>query len=132
MAIPKTEEEWRAALTPEQFEVLRKHGTERAGSSPLAHEHRAGVFSCAGCGLRLFESTCKFDSGTGWPSFWASLEHAVATTTDRTHGMVRTEVHCARCQGHLGHVFEDGPPPTGQRFCMNGIALVFSPSEVER
>ena len=129
MDIPKTEDEWRAALTPEQFQVLRKHGTERAGTSPLNREHGAGVFRCAGCGQKLFKSDSKFDSGTGWPSFFIPLENAVETTTDRNFGMVRTEVHCATCKGHLGHVFEDGPPPTGLRYCMNGIALKFEPQE---
>jgi peptide-methionine (R)-S-oxide reductase len=125
MDIPKDEQEWRARLTPEQFQVLRKHGTERAGTSPLNAEHRSGVFRCAGCGQDLFTSDTKFDSGTGWPSFWAPLTNAVETTTDRTLGMHRTEVHCSRCKGHLGHVFEDGPRPTGLRYCMNGISLDF-------
>ncbi len=127
MDIPASDEEWRARLTPEQYQVLRKHGTERAGTSPLDKEHREGVFSCAGCGQDLFASSTKFDSGTGWPSFWAPLEQAVETTTDRAYGMVRTEVHCARCKGHLGHVFEDGPRPTGLRYCMNGVSLDFLP-----
>ena len=127
MDIPASDEEWRARLTPEQYQVLRKHGTERAGTSPLDKEHREGVFSCAGCGQDLFASSTKFDSGTGWPSFWAPLEQAVETTTDRAYGMVHTEVHCARCKGHLGHVFEDGPRPTGLRYCMNGVSLDFLP-----
>ncbi len=127
MDIPKSDEEWRARLTPEQYQVLRKHGTERAGTSPLNKEHRDGVFRCAGCGQDLFASSTKFDSGTGWPSFWEPLEQAVETTTDRAYGMVRTEVHCARCKGHLGHVFEDGPRPTGLRYCMNGASLDFEP-----
>ena len=127
MDTPKTDEEWRAALTPEQYQVLRKHGTERAGTSPLNAEHRDGVFRCAGCGQELFVSSTKFDSGTGWPSFWAPVDNAVETTTDRTAGMSRTEVHCARCGGHLGHVFEDGPRPTGLRYCMNGVSLRFEP-----
>lgn len=127
MDTPKTDEEWRAKLTPEQFQVLRMHGTERAGTSPLNKEHRAGVFRCAGCSAELFRSDTKFDSGTGWPSFWAPLENAVETTTDRKYGMERTEVHCARCKGHLGHVFEDGPRPTGLRYCMNGLSLDFEP-----
>ena len=127
MDIPATDEEWRARLTPEQYQVLRKHGTERAGTSPLNKEHREGVFRCAGCGQDLFVSSTKFDSGTGWPSFWAPLEQAVETTTDRAYGMVRTEVHCVRCKGHLGHVFEDGPRPTGLRYCMNGVSLEFEP-----
>jgi peptide-methionine (R)-S-oxide reductase len=127
MAMPKTEDEWRAELTSEQFEVLRKHGTERAGTSPLNGEHRKGVFRCAGCGQELFTSETKFDSGTGWPSFWTPLPNAVETATDRAYGMVRTEVHCAGCKGHLGHVFEDGPRPTGLRYCMNGVSLSFQP-----
>ena len=127
MDTPKTDDEWRAKLTPEQFQVLRMHGTERPGTSPLNKESRAGVFRCAGCGAELFASDTKFDSGTGWPSFWAPLEDAVETTTDRKYGMERTEVHCARCKGHLGHVFEDGPRPTGLRYCMNGVSLDFEP-----
>jgi peptide-methionine (R)-S-oxide reductase len=127
MDTPKNDEEWQARLTSEQYRVLRKHGTERAGTSPLNKEHRAGVFRCAGCGQDLFTSDAKFDSGTGWPSFWAPLADAVETTTDRTLGMERTEVHCARCKGHLGHVFEDGPRPTGLRYCMNGVSLDFQP-----
>ena len=125
--IPKTEEEWRAKLTPEQFQVLRTHGTERAGSSPLNSEHREGMFRCAGCGMELFRSATKFDSGTGWPSFWEPLANAIETTVDRKYGMERTEVHCARCKGHLGHVFGDGPQPTGLRYCMNGVSLNFEP-----
>jgi peptide-methionine (R)-S-oxide reductase len=117
--------EWRKRLTPEQYRVLRGHGTERAGSSPLDHEKRAGIFHCAGCDLPLYSSETKFDSGTGWPSFYAPLENAVATAEDNTLFMTRTEVHCRRCGGHLGHVFEDGPPPTGLRYCMNGGALTF-------
>ena len=127
MDIPKTEEEWRARLTPEQFGVLRTHGTERAGTSPLNREHREGMFRCAGCGMELFTSATKFDSGTGWPSFWEPLANAVETTIDRKYGMERTEVHCARCKGHLGHVFKDGPLPTGLRYCMNGVSLNFEP-----
>jgi peptide-methionine (R)-S-oxide reductase len=127
MDIPKTEEEWRARLTPEQFQVLRTHGTERAGTSPLNREHREGMFRCAGCGMELFTSATKFESGTGWPSFWEPLANAVETTVDRTYGMERTEVHCARCKGHLGHVFKDGPPPTRLRYCMNGVSLNFEP-----
>ena len=127
--IPKTDEEWRAALTPEQFQVLRQHGTERAGTSPLNKEHRPGVFLCAACGKELFKSDSKFESGTGWPSFFTPFENAVETTTDRKFGMVRVEVHCARCKGHLGHVFEDGPPPTGLRYCMNGVSLKFEPAK---
>lgn len=127
MDIPKTDEEWRARLTPEQFHVLRQHGTERAGTSPLNKEHREGTFRCAGCGMELFASDTKFESGTGWPSFFAPLANAVETTVDRKLGMKRIEVHCARCKGHLGHVFEDGPPPTGLRYCMNGVSLQFQP-----
>ncbi|EFG83656.1 peptide-methionine (R)-S-oxide reductase MsrB [Novacetimonas hansenii] len=112
-------------LTPEQVRVLREHGTERPGSSPLNDEKRPGEYRCAGCGAPLFSSTAKYDSGSGWPSFMQSLPGAVATTTDTSHGMTRTEVHCARCNGHLGHVFPDGPPPTGLRYCMNGIVLQF-------
>lgn len=123
--IVKTDSEWRTALTPEQYYVLRQHGTERAGTSPLNKEHRPGTFSCAGCELLLFSSDTKFESGTGWPSFWAPLDKAIGTTVDRSFLMTRTEVHCRRCGGHLGHVFEDGPPPTGLRYCMNGVALVF-------
>src|SRR6476620_5904412 len=124
---PQTEDEWRAALTPEQFQVLRKHGTERAGTSPLNKEYRAGTFACAGCGRPLFESDTKFESGTGWPSFYEPIAGAVETTTDRSYGVARTEVHCAICKGHLGHVFEDGPAPTGLRYCMNGVSLKFDP-----
>ena len=114
-------------LTPEQHHVLREHGTERRGSSPLNQEKRAGTFRCAGCGEPLFSSDTKFESGTGWPSFFAPLDQAVDTNTDTSHGMTRTEVHCAKCGGHLGHVFPDGPRPTGQRYCMNGVALEFEP-----
>jgi peptide-methionine (R)-S-oxide reductase len=126
--VTKTEEQWRALLTPEQFRVLREHGTERAGTSPLDREKRAGVFHCAGCDLPLFASQGKFDSGTGWPSFFQPLPNAVATTTDRSFFMTRTEVHCRRCGGHLGHVFDDGPRPTGLRYCMNGVAMKFVPA----
>jgi len=125
--VVKSEDEWRRALDPEQFHVLRQHGTERAGSSALNDEKREGTFVCAGCGQRLFSSGTKFESGTGWPSFWAPIERAIGLTTDRRFFMTRTEVHCARCGGHLGHVFPDGPPPTGQRYCMNGAALLFEP-----
>jgi len=124
----KSEAEWRATLTPEQFHVLREHGTERRGSSPLNYEKRTGTFHCAGCGEALFRSDEKYESGSGWPSFWAPLERAVATSTDRNYGMTRVEVHCARCGGHLGHVFPDGPNPTGERYCMNGVALAFKPA----
>jgi peptide-methionine (R)-S-oxide reductase len=123
----KTEEEWRKTLTAEEFQVLRKHGTERPGSSILNTEKRDGVFHCAGCGQPLFSSETKFESGTGWPSFFQPLEDAVATSTDRSLFMARTEVHCSSCQGHLGHVFPDGPRPTGLRYCMNGAALRFEP-----
>jgi len=126
--IQKTESEWRAALSPEAFRVLRQHGTERPGTSPLNAEKRPGRFLCGGCAMPLFDATTKYESGTGWPSFYAPLEGAVATHMDRSLFMVRTEVHCAHCGGHLGHVFPDGPPPTGQRFCMNGIAMTFEPT----
>lgn len=117
--------EWRRRLTAEQYVVLRQSGTEQAFTSPLLHEHRHGVFGCAGCGLDLFSSEAKYESGTGWPSFWAPLPNAVGTASDNTFGMARNAVHCARCGGHLGHVFSDGPRPTGQRYCMNGVALTF-------
>jgi peptide-methionine (R)-S-oxide reductase len=123
----KTEEEWRKTLTAEEFQVLRKHGTERPGSSILNTEKRDGVFQCAGCGQPLFSAETKFESGTGWPSFFQPLEDAVATSTDSSLFMTRTEVHCSSCQGHLGHVFPDGPRPTGLRYCMNGVALRFEP-----
>jgi len=125
--VQKTDEEWRKTLTPEQFHVLREHGTERAGTSPLNKEKRKGAFACAGCDLPLFSSETKFESGTGWPSFWKPLANAVGTSVDKAFFMTRTEVHCRRCGGHLGHVFEDGPPPTGLRYCMNGVALKFTP-----
>jgi len=123
--VTHSDEEWRKLLTPDQYAVLRQAGTERPFTSPLLHEERHGNFSCAGCDLDAFSSTTKFDSGTGWPSFWAPLDKAVGTTEDRSFGVVRTAVHCARCGGHLGHVFEDGPKPTGLRYCMNGLAMKF-------
>jgi peptide-methionine (R)-S-oxide reductase len=125
----RTAPDWKQALTPEQFRVLREHGTERPGTSPFNVEKRSGTFQCAGCGHPLFGSQTKFESGTGWPSFWSPIEGAVETTVDRSLGMARTEVHCARCGGHLGHVFPDGPAPTGLRYCMNGVALGFKPEE---
>jgi peptide-methionine (R)-S-oxide reductase len=126
--IEKTDAEWRAQLTPQQYEILRKEGTERPWTSPLLKEHRKGTFACAGCDLPLFSSETKFESGTGWPSFFKPLENAVSIREDRTFGMKRTEVHCRRCGGHLGHVFDDGPKPTGLRYCMDGFALNFSPA----
>jgi peptide-methionine (R)-S-oxide reductase len=123
--IVRSEEEWRRLLTPAQFRVLREHDTERPRSSPLNQEHRAGTYLCAGCDLPLFSSATKFDSGTGWPSFWAPLAGSVGTSEDHGLFLIRTEVHCRRCGGHLGHVFEDGPPPTGLRYCLNGVALNF-------
>jgi peptide-methionine (R)-S-oxide reductase len=126
--VQKPDEQWRRELTPEQYRVLRQHATERPFSSPLDREKRRGTFACAGCGLSLFSSATKFDSGTGWPSFWQPLPDAVGTSIDRSWLMVRTEVHCARCGGHLGHVFNDGPEPTGLRYCMNGAAMEFVPS----
>jgi len=122
-----TDQEWRVKLTPEQYRVMRAHGTERPGSCALLHEKRAGTFSCIGCEQPLFASGGKFESGTGWPSFGAPMEGAVGTSVDRSHGMVRVEVHCANCGSHLGHVFDDGPPPTGLRFCINGVAMDFTP-----
>jgi len=123
--VVKTDAEWRAALSPEQYRVLREHGTERAGTSALNDEHGTGTFHCAGCDQPLFSSDTKFDSGTGWPSFWAPLDGSVAESRDRSWFMVRTEIHCQRCGGHLGHVFDDGPAPTGLRYCMNGAAMKF-------
>ena len=123
--VQKSEAEWKQQLDPLQFQVLRKHGTERAGTSPLNQEKRTGTFRCAGCGTPLFDSSTKYESGTGWPSFWQPLDEAVGTSSDRSFFMTRTEVHCAKCGGHLGHGFPDGPQPTGQRYCMNGAALKF-------
>ena len=126
--ITRTDEEWRRRLSPDQYAVLRQDGTERPFTSQLLHEERRGTFACAGCDLALFSSTTKFDSGTGWPSFWAPLDKAVDEATDRSFGMTRTAVSCHRCGGHLGHVFTDGPKPTGLRYCMNGVALKFAPA----
>jgi peptide-methionine (R)-S-oxide reductase len=125
--VEKTDAEWKKVLSPAAYDVLRQEGTERAGSSSLLNEHRKGKFLCAGCALPLFSSETKFESGTGWPSFYAPLPDAVETSEDRSLFMVRTEVRCRRCGGHLGHVFDDGPPPTGLRYCMNGVALSFRP-----
>jgi peptide-methionine (R)-S-oxide reductase len=128
--ITKTDEEWKKTLTPEQYHVMRDHGTERAFTSPLNNNKQKGVYVCAACGLPLFSSNTKFDSGTGWPSFWAPIDPKnVGTSVDRSFFTPRTEVHCARCGGHLGHVFPDGPPPTGQRYCMNGVSLKFEPAK---
>ena len=127
--LAKTEAEWRAQLSPEQYQVLRGHGTERPGSCALLYEKRPGTFTCVGCGQPLFVATRKFESGTGWPSFFDPVPGSVETSEDRSYFMVRTEVHCSRCGGHLGHVFPDGPPPTGLRYCINGIALNFEPAE---
>jgi peptide-methionine (R)-S-oxide reductase len=129
LEVTKTDAEWRRLLTPAQYQVLRHEDTEPAFSSPLLSEHRKGVFACAGCELPLFKSETKFESGTGWPSFFRPIEGAVGTKADWSFGMKRTEVHCGRCGGHLGHVFSDGPPPTGLRYCMNGVALKFLPEE---
>jgi len=127
--VQKTDEEWQESLSPQQYEVLRCHGTEMRGTSPLNKEKRPGTFMCAGCGQPLFSSDAKYDSGTGWPSFYAPIDGAVAITTDTSHFMTRTEVHCRRCGGHLGHLFDDGPAPTGQRYCMNGVSMTFEPKE---
>lgn len=123
--VTHTDEEWRRLLQPAQYKVLRQHSTEPAGSSPLDHEFRKGVYSCAGCALPLYTSDTKFDSGTGWPSFWKPIDNAIGTSRDTSFLMTRVEVHCRRCGGHLGHVFDDGPAPTGLRYCMNGVALNF-------
>jgi len=126
--VTHSEAEWPALLSPEQYAIMREHGTERAGSCALNYEKRPGAFSCAGCGQTLFQSATKFDSGTGWPSFNDPVPGSVATTVDRSWGMTRTEVHCARCGSHLGHVFPDGPPPTHLRYCINGVATNFDPA----
>jgi peptide-methionine (R)-S-oxide reductase len=129
--ITKSEDEWRKVLTPAQYDVLRDHGTERAFTSPLDSEKRAGLFHCAGCDLPVYSSETKFDSGTGWPSFYQPLDNAVGTSVDTKFFMTRTEVHCRRCGGHLGHVFDDGPPPTGKRHCINGVAMTFHPGATQ-
>jgi len=129
--VKKTDEEWQQTLSPTQYEVLRCHGTEMRGTSPLNKEKRQGTFRCAGCGQPLFSSEAKYDSGTGWPSFSAPMDGAVETRTDTSHFMTRTEVHCRRCGGHLGHLFDDGPAPTGLRYCMNGVSMAFQPKEGE-
>jgi peptide-methionine (R)-S-oxide reductase len=127
--VTKTDEEWQDTLSPKQYQVLRGHGTEPPGSSELNREKRSGTFACAGCGQQLFSSGTKYESGSGWPSFYEPMPDAVETTEDRSHFMARTEVHCRRCGGHLGHVFDDGPKPTGLRYCMNGVAMKFNADE---
>ena len=126
--VEKTRDGWSQTLTPEQFRVLREHGTERPWTSPLNQEKRPGIFACAGCGKPLFDAATKFESGTGWPSFWRPLVGAVGTSRYRSFFVTRVELHCADCGGHLGHVFSDGPRPTGERYCMNGVALAFKPA----
>lgn len=126
-AFTLSDAEWRRKLTPDQYRVMRTHGTERPGSCALLHEKRPGSFTCAGCEQKLFAANGKFESGTGWPSFGAPIDGAVGISEDRSYGMVRVEVHCANCGSHLGHVFDDGPPPTGQRYCINGVAMAFVP-----
>jgi peptide-methionine (R)-S-oxide reductase len=126
--VTKTDAEWKKILSPAAYDVLRHEGTEAPYTSPLNKEHRKGIFACAGCGLDLYASETKFESKTGWPSFWRPLPDAVGTSEDRSMFMVRNEVHCRRCGGHLGHVFKDGPPPTGLRYCMNGVAMTFKPA----
>ena len=130
--VTRTDEDWRRLLTPQQHAVLRKQRTEPPGSSPLNHEKRGGTFVCAGCDLPLYSAETKFESGTGWPSFWQPLDNAIETSLDRSFFITQTEVHCRRCGGHLGHVFEDGPKPTGLRYCMNGVAMKFQPAESSR
>lgn len=127
--VTRTDAEWKKLLTPQQYQVLRHEGTERAFTSPLLNEKRRGTYGCAGCNLDLFSSTTKYESHTGWPSFWAPLDQALGVTRDTTLGMVREEVHCRRCGGHQGHVFDDGPKPTGLRYCINGVSLVFRPEQ---
>ena len=126
--VTRTDDQWRAALTPAQFAVLRQEDTESPWTSPLLKEHRKGVFHCAGCDLAAYSSEAKYDSGTGWPSFWEALPDAIGTKTDTSLLMTRTEVHCRRCGGHFGHIFDDGPQPTGKRHCINGLALTFKPA----
>lgn len=126
--IQRTAAEWRRRLGPQRYRILRQHGTERPYSSPLLKEKRRGIFACAGCGLPLFSSATKYDSGTGWPSFWKALPGAIGTSRDTSFGMVRVEEHCRRCGGHLGHIFDDGPKPTGKRHCINGLSLTFRPA----